>query len=1057
MLRSRFFLVLSLVGGVWFAGRAAKAQDDLLVRIDHSNWGQVTSPIFGSTEAGVFAGAELFAGPKKFGENYFHGILPNGRIVRPAGVSIQVGMNPLGAALTPDGKYLIVSNDDERNGDLGSLISPVNQGGYTLSVVNTVTMQVVSQMNTAGRYFIGVQVTGAAPYTVWASGGTDNSLKLFTVSSEGVIAKGSPASIPIPPLTKQNAGFVSNYTLKPGFDASKSPTGFSATGAKLTCPAGSALSPDGKFLYVACQGDNSLAVIDTASLKVVKQIAVGYFPYGVSVSKDASKILITNWGVQEYKFKAPTYDADGNLIGIASASPVNQPNGFTLPAVSATGANPKTSSVSILSAPGGNGANATQLGAIYMGHKLDAERVVGDTHPSASAIVRKGALEVLYVTKSNSDSIGIMRLDNHRKLPDLDLSPLQIALPRGQKVHGSYPNALVVSPDNTRAYVAEAGINSIAVLDTAAPEKPKLLGRIPTGWYPSGVTLSPDGKSLYVINAKGIAGDINPKTDLTAAHNPTGVESFDDANYLFGTVQKIDLTDLTLENETVLSYNYALNAPLDTNIVPVGGKPSAKIKHVFFILKENKSFDSMLGNQKEHFGPFASTTFNNKDGSAFVAPQNTGVALNAQMLARTFATGVNYYSDSEESDAGHQFASSGTTSDYSEKTLLTKSGRGLHINKNFDAEDYPEGGYIFNNAARNGVSFKDFGDMLRVTGTDTGTSTPTVFNDPKSGNAGYPQLQPGGVNITAPLVNKGDVDSATAGVGQSYFTAHPVLAILGGKNPNGEPRLDHNYPGYNFNISDQRRAQRFSREFDRMMAQGTLPQFIYIYLPNDHGGSVQAPNKAEVGTTFLQQVADGDVALGMVVQHLMKSRAYYDPKTGEGSAIFVTWDDSQSSKDHIHPHRTPMFVVSPYAKSGYLGKKHYSTASIVKTEELLLGLPPNNYGDLFATDLRDLFQPTYNGITADALTFNHLSRYVPSPEGKRIWALAKKLDLLSGPDRDSLRLGRLARLTDRADALHKAAQEKGRLKAKTYAAAQTRLYQLAQGVVNGSKPRDEDD
>src|SRR5205085_3594782 len=133
--------------------------------------------------------------------------------------------------------------------------------------------------------------------------------------------------------------------------------------------------------------------------------------------------------------------------------------------------------------------------------------------------------------------------------------------------------------------------------------------------------------------------------------------------------------------------------------------------------------------------------------------------------------------------------------------------------------------------------------------------------------------------------------------------------------------------------------------------------------------------------------------------------AYYDPATGEGSAIFVTWDDSQSSKDHIHPHRTPMFVVSPYAKPGYLGKKHYSTASIVKTEELLLGLPPNNYGDLFATDLRDLFQSTYNGITVNQVAVTREAKYDPSPEGKKIWALVNKLDTASGPDRDSQRLG----------------------------------------------------
>jgi hypothetical protein len=109
--------------------------------------------------------------------------------------------------------------------------------------------------------------------------------------------------------------------------------------------------------------------------------------------------------------------------------------------------------------------------------------------------------------------------------------------------------------------------------------------------------------------------------------------------------------------------------------------------------------------------------------------------------------------------------------------------------------------------------------------------------------------------------------------------------VLGQNNANGEAHLDRNYPGYNFNISDQRRAQEFIQDFDRMVQSNTLPQFLYIYQPNDHTGSVQAPNKANVGTSALQQIADGDVALGMVVSHIMNSKTYYDPSSGEGSAF----------------------------------------------------------------------------------------------------------------------------------------------------------------------------
>jgi len=384
-----------------------------------------------------------------------------------------------------------------------------------------------------------------------------------------------------------------------------------------------------------------------------------------------------------------------------------------------------------------------------------------------------------------------------------------------------------------------------------------------------------------------------------------------------------------------------------------------------------------------------------------------------------------------------------------------EGGRGLLVNKNFEPEDYPFNGYIFNNAARHGISFKDYGALIRIEGTDTGTSTPTTLNDPSSGNVGYPQLQADNFHVTNPLVNAGDVTSPTSGLGQSYFLAMPILAILGGNNQNGEPRLDRDYPGYNFNISDQRRAQEFIADFDRMVKEDRLPTFIYIYQPNDHTGGVQAPNAAKVGTSPLQQIADADVALGMVIQHIMQSPVYYNPKTKQGSAIFVTWDDAQSSLDHIHPHRTPLLVISPYAKPGFVAKRHYSTASIVKTEELLLGLPPNNLGDLFATDLRDMFQSTYNGITAASVGFTLTARYTPSREGERIWALVHQLDT-SAPDRDSHRLGALIRVSLKADELHVEAAKQNRLESAEYKKQQEDLFEAATRLVQGPAPKDSD-
>jgi YVTN family beta-propeller protein len=1183
--------------------------------IDATNWGDFTAPVFGIPETsvgGIYSSADLFAGPNNgrfAGGNYYHGVAPDGKILNPAGISIQIGSNPLGAALTPDGKYLIVSNDDEREG-IGynystpggtalltpSLQSNIVVGGYSLAVVNTATMKVVSFYQTAAdRFYHGLQVTGnsSSGYKVYASGGADETVKVFSVTPAGAITK--TKTITPPALTPNNTGYVSNY--KNALPATV-PVGsqFSRSGATITFPTGSALSRNGKFLYVALNTDNSVAVIDTTSNTVVQQVKVGFFPYDITVSADGSKVSVSNWGIAEYKFLPGYAYTAGALSTLPIVGPVvplaGNPGSLFYVDPQTPG---KSSSVMVFSAneatATGTPLSATPIVSVDESKPLDNMYQVGDTHPSATAIVKRGGIEVLYVAKANSDSLGGIVLNTFTHLPDVDLSPFHLTLADGHQVHGSYPNALVASADGTRLYVAEAGTNTVAVIDTSVPTQPRLYGRYPTGWYPTALALDAQN-NLYVLNAKGVGEDINPLTnngDPTHA-NPTatGIQSEQDSNYLFGSLQKINLNTMPpLDLNSALANDVAYNPAADTSVVPAGTLQggSSKIKHVIFIIHENKTFDSMLGNRQDHFGNFASTTFNyiggspgsafavklfgnlmpgntfDTEGVTFTSPQYTGLDPNTQLLATTFATAVNYYSNSEESDAGHQYCASGTASDYTEKTLLTKTGRGMFANKNFEPEDYPEGGYIFNNAARNGVSFKDYGALVRVQGTDTGANGNISVNgltlaqaqaavklDDPTGNAttGVPDLNitvnnnpvtaytfavppsitrnniPGitptvvtGLSLTigaavgnpanqalagyivldaitgrvintpalaAPApgtpganVPGSDATSPTQGLGQIYTQQQPILEILGETNADGEPHVDINYPGYNFNISDQRRAKEFIQDFDRMVQQNTLPQFIYLYQPNDHTGTpavlgftTDANGKVTgtINATGPQLVADGDTGLGMVISHIMKSPIYYDPAANTGAAIFMTYDDAQSTEDHIDQHRTPLILVSPFAKvqqngtvgNGYVAKHHYISASIVKTEELLLGLPPNNLGDLLATDLRDMFQDTYNGITEAMLDpgFSKVAHYVPTPAGHKVWALAQKLDT-SAPDRDSRRLGLLNLLTMKADELYKAAVLKKHLHAKPYLALQSRIYKAACAVVTGPAPRDADD
>jgi YVTN family beta-propeller protein len=916
-------LALFLISGVLLAQPTTP--------ITAGNWGNVTTPIYGTFQAGAYAGAELFPGPNQFGY-YYAGVLPNGRKVIPSGFStIQVGMNPVASVLTPDTHYLIVANSTERQPAYNSYRSTTNTGGYSLTVIDNTTLSVVSELRTSGSLYTGLIATGFGPYTIYASGGAGNDVKVFTLTN-GTLT--STYSIPIPPLLTNTPSSYSPATSTALFAAH----GYLSTGAKSTFPAGMQASPDGRFLYVACNTDNSLAVIDTYQKAVVQQLPTGNFPYGVAISDDGTRIYTTNWGVTNYQFASP------------SPSPLT----FTVPT-----ANP--AAVSQFRAPNANGYNLTSTGAIANNPKLDDLNQVGGAHPSAIVTTHNQAtgIEMLYYTKSNNDSLGVVRLDQYRVLPDFDLAPISLTLADSHKVHGAYPTALVASPDASKLYIVESGINSVAVLDISRPQTPVLLGRISTGWYPTALSLTADGRFLFITNAKGIGEDLNPFIATGGANRPpSGIASdlSTDSTSIFGMVQVVQVSGFTFDNTTVLANNYAMNTPADTSVVPAGGAASTKIKHVFVIVHDNKTFDSVLGALPSRFGTFSSQTFQNLTGASYFNPQFAAVTPNLQSLAKNFSTAVNFYSDAEESNAGAQFLASGTATDYTEKTLLNAGGRALLANRNAEPEDYPEGGYIFNNAARNGITFKDYGFLTTVAGSDNGTSLP-------AGLLGAPLLQDDNATLTSPLVNGGDTTSPTTGLGEKYFLTSPALAVLGEKNSNGEPRLDPNYPGINFNISDQRRALEFMRDFDRMVADRTLPQLIYIYQPNDAGGLTQASNTGSVMTNAaLQQTADSDIALGMVVSHLIDSTVYYDPQSNTGSAIFITNASSQTALDHISPHRNLLVTVSPFAKTGYLATRHYSTASVVKTAELLLGLPPNNLGDLFATDLRDMFQSTYNGI-----------------------------------------------------------------------------------------------
>ena len=892
----------------------------------------------------------------RLGADPFAAVLPSGRLLRPEGTSAVVGMNGLGVALSPDGRYAIVSNDDERLATARSLADPGIAGGYSLSVVDVESMKVASQyVDPAAKFFVGVVAArdplNPAQTLVLASGGGTNVVYVFSLDARGRLA---------PDRTRPQ------IALPTPIDPLYADMGHAFPGTLV-------LSADGRTAYALNNLGSSVSAIDLRARRLLGTRPVGYFPLGAALA--GNQLIVCNEGLMRY----------GVLPQPAVAPP------FRTPPADLT----RASSLTFVPiGPGGDVSDpppGLPPPALAMDRPPDGAGIVGGAHPSAIVVAPDGAHA--YVAMTAVDRIAIVELaGTPRVAGGLDLR----LFPRGP--FGTQPDALALSHDGKRLYVALAGLNAVAVVDASDPLRLKRLGLIPTGWYPSALALSDDDRALYVVNAKGFGIDPGFLGDRPLITTPSGriLMVGVDSNAVWSTLERIDLTGLNLVRGTYATLGAARvskRAVKNAVVPPLGTGASRQIKHVVMVIQENKTFDSMLGD------------LGRGDADPSLVAFDATVTPNLHALARTYGVADNFFADAQESDEGHQFALGGIANAYTERTRLVKDGRRPLVNKNEDPEDYPRFGYIFNSLARHNLSYRDYGDLLRLSGYDEGSDPDPKVDDPT-------------------FVDVDDRFAPTSGLGGLYSLDVPAPAMLRG-------HIDERYPGWNLRIRDERRAREFVRDFDRLAAQHAIPRFTCIWLPADHGGF------GRFIPPIPEEVADGDRALGIIVSHISRMSIWKD------TAIFITPDDSQSSRDHVSVERAYAIVVSPYAKRGYVGHRHLSTAGVLKTQEELLGLAPLSLGDLLATDLGDFFtaKPSFAPYTAKPV-----ATQTASAEGTRIAALLERTDQ-SAPDADLVRAGVLVDLSRQADRL---ARRRGAYPPAVYAARQGALFARAFAVVRGA-------
>jgi DNA-binding beta-propeller fold protein YncE len=917
------------------------------------------APAAVATQPYVFGApsGERQAGPLDARDPYTQ-VLPSGRLVHPTGTSVVVGMNALGVGLSPDGRFAIVSNDTDKQGAAVTAVDGVTRGGYSLAVVDTASMKVVDRYAPRGEaFFMGVVAlrdpADEKKTLVLAAGGGDKAVYAMDLDASGLLTPDAHHVIALPGATDPHFG---NNGL-----------GFAST---------IVLSPDHARAYVVDELANDVAVIDVKSRTLAgPQMPVGFFPLGAALTNFG--LLVANEGLQQY----PRFTAPSSAPRFAAPSEdIQRASSLALVGLDKQGL-------------------AQRLNAwIPMDPRPDGVRAVGGAHPDAIVAMRHAPYA--FVALAGVDRVAVVALGGvqPRVVGGTELRLFD----RGP--YGTQPSALALAEGQKRLYVALAGIDAVAVLDISDPVHPHRLGLIPTGWYPSALILSADGKRLFVANAKGFSHDPGFRGAVPEERDARGrvLKVDQDSNVIWATLQRIDLQGLDLRRQTAaaLSYLRTVKRAEPNPVVPQGVvEPSPTIKHVVLILQENKTYDSMLGDLTDAAGhPYG-------PGDPALVSFDKTVTPNLHALAATFGLAGNFYADAEESDAGHQFVSGGIASLYTERTLTVKKKREPMVNKNEDVEDYPRAGYIFNAMDRAGKTYRDYGDLLRLSGYDDGENPDPKVDDPN-------------------FAGIDDQDAPLTGLGGRYSLDVPAPLALGG-------HIDPNYPAWNLRIRDVRRAKEFIKDFDAYVKAGTMPAYTTIFLPACHGGHGPfIPPLAE-------EVADGDRALGTIVDYLTHSPEW------SSTAIFIEPDDAQSGYDHVNEHRSYAVVVSPLVKRHYLGMRHLSTASVLKTEEELLGVVPLSLGDVLATDFGDFFTSS-----PDATPYTRIDvpKQTASVEGERIAALLDRTDQ-SGPDADADRAGRLVTLSREADAL---AVRRATLPAGDYAARQDALYRRALAVVSGS-------
>lgn len=836
-------------------------------------------------------------------------IIPNGRFITPAGKSIVTAPHPFGLTLSPDGNIAVTAN---------SGINPLSITIVRNILSDNPEVQQIppgpsTDKGVLASVFMGLAIS-PDNQTVYVAGGQENKIFLFNLK------------------TGQKTDSIDCSFVSSEFDYSHGYIGDMK------------LSEDGKKLYAVDQIGFRMLILDTETLTLKHSVPVGRYPFGINLSPNEKKVYVANVGMFEYsriktadgKFKSIDYPAFA--FGSKEMREGIKNDTITIPGLG----DPNTiEAFSIFAINVEDSEKPKVVAKIKTGHLvgsiIEGIPAVGGSSPNSIVATD----EFVFVSNGTNDNISVISIEKDTVIHTIYLKPDE----RIRQFRGVIPFGLALSPDYKRLYVAESGINAVAVINVSDF---RVMGHIPTGWFPSKLEVSNDGKKLIIANAKGYGS------------GPNGGEAFERRNegsyigsLMKGTIQIVDIPqDEQLQEMTnqVVSNNFLFTKTNDTvfhkrinNPIPLfPGEKESPIKHIVFISKENRTYDEIFGQIEKGNGDSSiarygrNVSFSNRNKTDFLT--NITVMPNHLAIASQFAFSDNFYVDSDVSADGHRWLVNTYPNEWCETSTAASYGGNRSFRENSNApgvyamngaagaiypEDYNEAGSMWDHLERHNATFYNFGF--------------SIMFEPALYKAEYKYT---GIN---------------------QFINYPMPQPL-------FERTSKTYPTYNMAIPDQFRIDQFIKEFNAKWIKGqdTMPEFITVIIPNDHG----AGERPEAGYPFRESyMADNDLAVGRIVEFLSHTPYW------KNMLIVITEDDAQNGVDHIDAHRSVLMIVSPWVKRDYASHVHYSFGSLFKSFWNILGLPYLNQYDAGANDLADFFTNTpnykpYNALPVDKLMFD---------------------------------------------------------------------------------------